>query len=139
MHSIVRVHWSAAHRLPDHPKCCHVHGHNYTAEIGICGFLPSSGMILDFDILKAALERFVSAWDHAFVCLEGDHIGVLLQGADQRVVFLSQPPTAEVLAVELKLEMHRLIDVLRADRVVPAVTRVDYVTVWETPDFAGRA
>lgn len=139
MQAIIRVHWCAAHRLVGHPKCGNVHGHNYTAEIAISGFRQASGMVLDFDRLKAEIDPFVAQWDHAFVCVHDDPIGRLLAEHGQRVVLLAHPPTAEVLATEIKLAACSIVDRLRAAREVPSVTRPDYVQVWETPDFAGRA
>lgn len=50
--------------LPFHPgKCSRLHGHSYRLEVAVEGLLgesgPASGMVLDFDELKAIVERAV--------------------------------------------------------------------------------
>lgn len=68
----IRKHFrfEAAHVLPHHPgKCARMHGHSYRLEVAIRGPLqssgPASGMIEDFDTVKAVVrEHVVDVLDH---------------------------------------------------------------------------
>jgi len=64
----VRDQFSAAHKLPKHPKCGKTHGHNYTVEVKIK--IPSAlghtseTIHVDFATLKDALKDVLSKFDH---------------------------------------------------------------------------
>lgn len=62
----VESHFAAAHFLSDyHGKCENLHGHNYKVRAHVCGeSLDSGGMLLDFGILKAALNDVCALLDH---------------------------------------------------------------------------
>jgi len=52
--------FSAAHYIPNHPKCGVVHGHTYKVEIFLEGEL-SKGMLIDYGVLK---EMINNEFDH---------------------------------------------------------------------------
>lgn len=64
--------FDAAHSLPHHEgKCSQLHGHTYKLEVTVGGVAQSvdpknseSGMIIDFTVLKAAVERVIDPLDH---------------------------------------------------------------------------
>ena len=58
--------FQAAHHLPWHPgKCRQLHGHSYRLEVTVGGPLNEHGVVLDFDDLRAVVERVViEPWDH---------------------------------------------------------------------------
>lgn len=59
--------FSAAHFLPDHPKCGMVHGHNYKVMLiveSIAGVLEDNDMLIDFGILKKLLTTAIEPFDH---------------------------------------------------------------------------
>jgi 6-pyruvoyltetrahydropterin/6-carboxytetrahydropterin synthase len=58
--------FEAAHHLTWHPgKCRNVHGHSYRLEVSVAGPLDPNGVVIDFDDLRALVERVVIApWDH---------------------------------------------------------------------------
>ena len=58
--------FSAAHSLKfSQSKCENLHGHNWKVEIFICGTsLDKSGMLMDFDKLKAILKKIINKLDH---------------------------------------------------------------------------
>lgn len=63
----VETHFSAAHRLRNyHGKCERIHGHNWRVQSYISGPTPdpTSGMLLDFKMLKANLEKVLELFDH---------------------------------------------------------------------------
>ena len=60
--------FAMAHRLPYHPKCRNVHGHNIKFEVFIEGKTQSNGMVLDFaELDRIVKEEIVSEWDHAWL------------------------------------------------------------------------
>ncbi len=52
-----------AHFLPGHSKCGQVHGHTYKVEVIIEGE-NATGMILDFNELKAHTRGVLQQYDH---------------------------------------------------------------------------
>jgi len=61
--------FSAAHYLPNHPKCGKIHGHNYKLEIVVRGKVnEETGMVIDFQELKDIVEKTVILYlDHQFM------------------------------------------------------------------------
>jgi 6-pyruvoyltetrahydropterin/6-carboxytetrahydropterin synthase len=63
--------FEASHHLPKHKgKCRNFHGHSYKLEVTISGELhtegESSGMILDFGLLKEIVQNVILRWaDHS--------------------------------------------------------------------------
>ncbi len=66
--------WSAAHVIPNHPKCGRLHGHDYTLDIKI--LMPVSvqnmktvkekGYLLDYGDVKKAVKEIIEPLDHKF-------------------------------------------------------------------------
>jgi 6-pyruvoyltetrahydropterin/6-carboxytetrahydropterin synthase len=52
-----------AHFLPGHAKCGQIHGHTYKVEVVIEGE-NSSGMVVDFNELKAQTREVLQKYDH---------------------------------------------------------------------------
>lgn len=108
--------FSAAHTLPDHPKCSRMHGHNYVFEVSLQSrTLNKDGMIIDFGKLKEFIRVIENKYDHRYL---ND--------------LLETVPTAEVLAAEICLEFAEFIQTLYPD-VAKTVTRYG-CKVWETDD-----
>jgi len=61
--------FSAAHNLKNYNgKCENLHGHNYRVRVFISGSgLDSSGMLLDFTILKKYLGKIMEKLDHKYL------------------------------------------------------------------------
>ena len=61
--------FEAAHRLPWHTgRCRNLHGHSYRLEVTVEGPLDEGGMVLDFEDLKAAVQRqVVDRYDHTLL------------------------------------------------------------------------
>ena len=57
------IEFHSAHYLPQHPTCGSMHGHTYRLEVEVTGPVRD-GMILDFFLLKAALEGAIRDIDH---------------------------------------------------------------------------
>ena len=58
-----------AHRIPNHPHCDPVHGHNFTIamEVTALKLLPPYDFVVDFGDLKTIAKR----WDHSGLVYEG--------------------------------------------------------------------
>lgn len=124
-----RYDWCMGHRLPNHDgKCFRLHGHQYTAEIDIEGLVQgNTGMVLDFYLIKKAIEEQIGDWDHRTMLWAHDEMLVsTLAGHKQDVHFgvfrVPFIPTAENIATEI-LQRLRLVDL-----------NVVRVRVYETPD-----
>lgn len=60
--------FEAAHHLPGYiGKCAAVHGHSYHGHVMVVGDTQDAdkcGIVLDFDILKAAINDAIMRYDH---------------------------------------------------------------------------
>ncbi len=65
----VKDSFSAAHRLEDyHGKCEELHGHNFMVEALFDGEqIGTSGMVIDFKILKNYLKDILQNLDHVYI------------------------------------------------------------------------
>lgn len=59
-----RIRFSASHIVPTSEKCERLHGHDYAVHLLVEGEPDSSGMIMDFILLKRALGKIVEELDH---------------------------------------------------------------------------
>ncbi len=124
MYSVTRlIHFCYGHRLLDYDgKCRHPHGHNGRIEITIRkGSLDRLGMVMDFEEIKAKVQRWVDTeLDHRMLLNKRDPLVKILRGLGEPVVVMDGNPTAENIA--------RLIyDYARQQRLPVAGVRL-----WET-------
>lgn len=85
------------HRLKDHKgKCRFLHGHNYVVDVSCRGPIQENGMVIDFSDLKRIVRSILDIYDHAFVLEDGDNI--LREVNQERIIYMTGPPTAENLA-----------------------------------------
>jgi len=61
--------FSAAHRLEEYQgKCETLHGHNFMVEVSVAGeTLNTTGMLIDFTILKEHLREVLKTLDHSYI------------------------------------------------------------------------
>ena len=106
--------FEAAHRLPDYDgKCCRLHGHNWRVEVSVRGTeLDSSGLLIDFKVLKSHVAEVLSTLDHYYL--------------NETEAFAQKPPTAEHIA-------KYVYEALAAHQALPDRVRVYAVRVWESP------
>jgi 6-pyruvoyltetrahydropterin/6-carboxytetrahydropterin synthase len=108
----VEYSFAAGHALRGYKgKCENVHGHNYKVRVTVAGGeLNSTGLLMDFVELRAAVKAFAERLDHRFL--------------NDLAPFDRLNPSAENLAkyfcegLEPKLDSQGL--------------RIESVTVWET-------
>lgn len=104
--------FAAGHALRGYRgKCENVHGHNYKVQVTVQGErLNSTGLLVDFVELRAAVQRLAERWDHRFL--------------NDLAPFDKLNPSAENMAKVL------------CEGIEEAVSRdgvhVQSVTVWET-------
>lgn len=106
MQSMIYTHnFSAAHRIPENKgRSQRIHGHNFQVDIRIDGEVADSGVIVDFDVIKGLLGRWLDLnWDHRIILCEDDPI--LLDDGFYRtlsdtdsLITLPYPPSAENMA-----------------------------------------
>ncbi len=92
---------SAGHRLQHHDgKCSRPHGHNYEIEVTVVGELTEEGWVVD----KGDITSILSEWDHMFLLEDGDPLVEAFEesGDGSAVVLFEDPPTAEVMSLELE-------------------------------------
>ncbi len=106
--------FEAAHRLPDYEgKCCRLHGHNWKVEVVVRGTeLDSSGLLIDFKILKGHVADVLQTLDHYYL--------------NETAAFSHIPPTAEHIA-------KYVYDTLQAQPVFSDRVKVYAVRIWESP------
>lgn len=59
--------FSAAHRIIGHPKCGHMHGHNYKVEIVLQADRLVDGMVLDYAVMDRLFKPFLDGLDHRYI------------------------------------------------------------------------
>ena len=92
---------SAGHRLQHHDgKCSRPHGHNYEIEVTVVGELTEEGWVVD----KGDITSILFEWDHMFLLEDGDPLVEAFEesGDGSAVVLFEDPPTAEVMSLELE-------------------------------------
>ena len=105
--------FAAAHSLKfSQSKCENLHGHNWKVEVFVCGTgLDKSGMLMDFDKLKAILKKIVNKLDH--------------KNLDDLQFLKGHSPSSEVIA---KYIFSKLVPT------IPKKLLVKEVRVWESAD-----
>lgn len=106
--------FEAAHRLPDYDgKCCRLHGHNWKVEVTVRGTeLDSSGLLIDFKVLKARVSAVLNLLDHFYL--------------NETAYFSQTPPTAENIA-------RYIFEKLSEDADLSERVKIYAVRVWESP------
>ncbi len=128
--------FDAAHRIMGHGgKCAWLHGHTYRLRVTVeAEVLDRLGMVMDFDDLRAVVEKHVvGRWDHATLLREDDPlvpaIARVQAEAPQKIITFLQNPTAEVLA---QTAFEAVVPAL------PAGVRLTRLVVWESPTSASE-
>ena len=111
----VRSAFEAAHFIDGYNgKCSRLHGHNWIIEALVRGSeLDSLGMLIDFKILKAELNKVLDEFDHRFL--------------NELEVFAQENPTAENLA-------RKIYKKLASAEIFNGAAKLYAVKVFETPN-----
>ena len=107
--------FEAAHFIEGYEgKCSRLHGHNWNIEAVVRGEkLDKLGMLIDFKILKAELNKVLDELDHRFL--------------NELAIFAQENPTAENIAREI-------FNRLAAAEIFSGATKLYAVKVFETPN-----
>lgn len=113
----VTADFGAAHRIAGYPgKCDRLHGHNWQVEAAVCGDkLDELGMLVDFKVLKATLNKILDQLDHQYL--------------NELDVFQKINPSAENIA-------RYIFQTLANDGDLQGKCRIAYVKIWETEKSA---
>jgi 6-pyruvoyltetrahydropterin/6-carboxytetrahydropterin synthase len=97
--------FSAAHNIRGYKgNCENLHGHNYKVEVTVASkTLDKLGMVVDFRVMKQKLEKVLSLFDHKYL--------------NKQAPFTRQNSTAEVIAKEVFVRLHRSLKPLCVTRV----------------------
>jgi 6-pyruvoyltetrahydropterin/6-carboxytetrahydropterin synthase len=108
----VLAEFSSAHTLRDYPgACARLHGHNWKVETEVVATqLDSTGMGLDFRVIKQATRDIAARLDHRYL--------------NDLESFRDVNPTAENIAAYFYKEL--------SERLNSEHIRVHAVTLWET-------
>ena len=106
--------FEAAHRIENYPgKCARLHGHNWIVEAIVQGKeLNELGILIDFKVLKAELNKILDELDHRYL--------------NELENFAKKNPTAENLAKEI-------FEKLSAAEIFVGETKLFAVKVHESP------
>ena len=110
----VKSEFEAAHFIKDYPgKCARLHGHNWVVEAVAQGSqLNELGILIDFKILKAELNKTLDELDHQYL--------------NELEIFKTKNPTAENLAKEI-------FEKLSVSEIFSGTTKLTAVKVYESP------
>ena len=111
----VRSAFEAAHFIDGYDgKCSRLHGHNWIIEAVVRGEeLDKLGMLIDFKIIKAELNKVLDEFDHRFL--------------NDLETFAKENPTAENLA-------RKVFQKLAASEIFSGSAKLYAVKVFETPN-----
>ena len=107
--------FEAAHFIDGYAcKCSRLHGHNWQVEAIVRGHdLDKLGMLVDFKILKAELNKILDDFDHRYL--------------NELETFVQENPTAENIA-------RKIFKRLAASDIFGGSTRLHAVKVHESPN-----
>jgi 6-pyruvoyltetrahydropterin/6-carboxytetrahydropterin synthase len=135
----------SGHMLSKHPERCRFpHGHTRRIEVVVSSErLDANDMVLDFKVLRLALEDHIERYDHS-MALNGDD--PILKEMERiypgsTIAFDGIDPTTEAIAKEI---FDYTAKILREGfeatansgvtyRIPAGATRVERIRVWETP------
>lgn len=97
--------FSGAHRLRGYKgKCENLHGHNWKVDITVCGELnEKTGMVIDFGILKAKLEKVLSKLDHRYLN-DIDYFKKVNPSSENTAVYIFKEMTVMLKSYNVKVK-----------------------------------
>jgi 6-pyruvoyltetrahydropterin/6-carboxytetrahydropterin synthase len=105
-----RIEFDAGHRVVGHQnKCNFLHGHRYVVEVTAASeSLNNLGMVIDFSDMKSIIKNWIDDnFDHSLILHKDDkYIGEQISAwTGQKIYYMEQNPTAENIALHLKLDV----------------------------------
>lgn len=120
--------WEMGHRLPDHfGQCKNIHGHSYKMMVELEGEIDSSGMIIDYYIVKKIVEPIIEKLDHSFMVNKNDGVVLeFLEKLNSKKVIVDFDSTVE------NITRYLIEEIKKTD--FPSNVKGIKVRVCETPD-----
>lgn len=131
MAHIVRKAWSQ--------RCArNVHGHSYLVEVFFdtnTGYLDDAGMVVDFGLIKEAINPFLDSFDHTFMLWdipEDAHLKEFFTKEFERVIVSTHPTSAESQAFMFYYVINRLLQLKQRGGLIDSSVFLSRVRVHET-------
>jgi 6-pyruvoyltetrahydropterin/6-carboxytetrahydropterin synthase len=120
--------WEMGHRLPEHfGKCKNIHGHSYKMIIELEGEVGSTGVLMDFYVLRKVIDPVVEKLDHSFMVYNGDEeIISFLEKMKSKMVVVDFQSTVENICRYFLGEIKKI--------KLPDNIKQLSVRIYETPD-----
>jgi 6-pyruvoyltetrahydropterin/6-carboxytetrahydropterin synthase len=105
-----KIEFDAGHRVIDHhSKCKFLHGHRYVLEVTAqTELLNDLGMVVDFSLIKNIVKGWIDDnFDHNVILSSKDKVlgQAIAEYTGQKIYYLANNPTAENIALHLKMEV----------------------------------
>lgn len=102
--------FDAGHRIVGHKyKCKYVHGHRFSLELTLeSKELNQLGMVIDFGVVKSLVNTWIEDnLDHTLILNKSDKtLGQYIsEYTGQKIYYLDQNPTAENIALHIKMDI----------------------------------
>ncbi|MCI2415569.1 MAG: 6-pyruvoyl tetrahydropterin synthase family protein [Candidatus Aramenus sp.] len=100
----------SAHYTLSSPSNAQLHGHTYIISVEIEGQVdPSSGFVMDFEILRKTVSEVVKEWDHKLIVPANDIDKIRVEAPFQMEIKKINAPfaTAEYIGTEIAKEVYQ--------------------------------
>lgn len=91
-------------------KCLNIHGHTFRVNVEIEGNIdPSTGMIIDFGIIKKVVKEILDDFDHKLIVPQKDLGKIRLEGPFRKDIKVIKYPeaTTEYIALAIGEELFK--------------------------------
>jgi len=90
-------------------KCLNLHGHTFRLEVEVEGEIdPETGMIIDFALLKNAVQEILADYDHRVIVPKKDIDKIVLSGPFHKCIKTIEYPqaTTEYIALDIAKRLY---------------------------------
>ena len=94
-------------------KCLNVHGHTFRVDVEVEGEISrETGMVIDFELIKAVVRRVLEEWDHSILIPKQDLDKIKIEGPFKVKVKAIDGPaaTTEYIALNIAREIGKELD-----------------------------
>ncbi len=107
---VENISFDASHYTPGvESKCRNIHGHTYRLSVEVEGKLdPSTGMVIDFLILKRIVREIIDEYDHKLIIPRKDLDKTIVKGEFNTVYKVIDYPvaTTEYIALDIARKIY---------------------------------
>jgi 6-pyruvoyltetrahydropterin/6-carboxytetrahydropterin synthase len=91
-------------------KCLNIHGHTFRVDVEVEGEISEeTGMVIDFEIIKAVVKQILEEWDHSILIPKPDLDRVKIEGPFRVKIKVVDGPaaTTEYIALNIAREISK--------------------------------